>query len=112
MAGRASNVFRDVRRDALPGDAGPGRYVFLLPGTPEGWSRSRAEFIALAGPTPVLPDWAFGIWYTWWNPYNESFAKLEIARWATDKLPLDVWVRGAGCLARRRTGQPFPPPAL
>jgi hypothetical protein len=67
-------------------------YVFLgLGETMEGWAAGRREFIRLAGPTPVLPDWAFGIWYTWWNPYNETFAKAEILNWSSHNLPLDVW---------------------
>jgi alpha-glucosidase (family GH31 glycosyl hydrolase) len=39
----------------------------------------------------VLPDFAFGTWFTWWHPYTESEAKGEVERWDTDKLPLDVW---------------------
>eukprot|EP01044_Picomonas_judraskeda_P022278 COSAG03_NODE_5497_length_1235_cov_1.510563_1_plen_320_part_00 len=63
-------------------------YVFLGLETMEGWAAGRADFIALGGPTPVLPDWAFGVWYTWWYPYNESFAKAEILNWSSHKLPL------------------------
>ena len=65
-------------------------YVFIM-GSTTGWAASRKEFIALTGPTPVLPDWAFGVWFTWWHPYNESEAKGEIMRWAADNLTLDVW---------------------
>ena len=28
---------------------------------------ARQEFISLAGPTPVVPDFAFGTWFTWWH---------------------------------------------
>jgi hypothetical protein len=59
--------------------------------TMEEWHASRAEFITLTGPTPVLPDFAFGTWFTWWHPYTEVEAKSEVERWETDKLPIDVW---------------------
>ena len=73
-------------RNNVDGDT----FVFLGLRSPAGWAAGRQEFIALAGPSPVLPDWAFGVWYTWWHPYNESFAKAEISNWTTHKLPLDV----------------------
>jgi alpha-glucosidase (family GH31 glycosyl hydrolase) len=63
-------------------------YIFLGLETMEGWVAGRADFITLAGRTPLLPDWAFGVWYTWWYPYNESFAKAEILNWSSHKLPL------------------------
>eukprot|EP01051_Picozoa_sp_SAG22_P027039 SAG22_NODE_8854_length_626_cov_0.897533_1_plen_176_part_10 len=43
------------------------------------------------GPTPLLPDFAFGTWFTRWYHYTEELAKAEIARWAQDELPLDIW---------------------
>ena len=52
---------------------------------------SRAEFVKLAGPTPVLPDFAFGTWFTWWDTYTETQAKSEVMRWKDDSLPIDVW---------------------
>ena len=45
-------------------------YVFLLGETLESWQRSRLDFIALAGPTPLLPDFAFGTWFTRWYHYT------------------------------------------
>ena len=27
-----------------------------------GWHASRQEFLKLTGPTPAIPDWAFGTW--------------------------------------------------
>jgi hypothetical protein len=35
-------------------------YVFLLGATLDSWWAARSEFVALSGPTPVLPDFAFG----------------------------------------------------
>eukprot|EP01047_Picozoa_sp_COSAG01_P080689 COSAG01_NODE_15786_length_1300_cov_1.204829_1_plen_433_part_11 len=66
-------------------------YVFLLGGTLDSWWAARSEFATLAGPTPVLPDWAFGTWFTFWHTYTEDEAKGEILRWHSDKLPIDVW---------------------
>ena len=91
-------------------------YVFLLGDTLPSWQGSREDFIALSkytinlrfvcdveglfltdcfvvpgGPTPMLPDYAFGSWFTRWYHYTERLAKDEIARWDEDKLPLDVW---------------------
>jgi hypothetical protein len=66
-------------------------YVFLLGDTLEEWWASRAEFLALTGPSPLLPDYAWGVWYTWYRQYTESQAKDEIGNWTKIKLPLDVW---------------------
>lgn len=66
-------------------------YVFLLGNTLDAWHAARKEFITLAGPTPLVPDFAFGTWFTWWHQYTEAEAKGEVLRWSTDKLPLDVW---------------------
>ena len=41
-------------------------YVFLLGDSLESWWESRKEFLSLTGPTPLLPDVAYGIWYTWY----------------------------------------------
>ena len=43
----------------------------------------------LTGPTPLLPDFTWGVWYTWYNSYTESRAKDEIGNWTAIKLPLD-----------------------
>jgi hypothetical protein len=42
-------------------------YVFLLGADIAGWHASRGEFVSLVGPTPVLPDYAFGTWFTYWH---------------------------------------------
>jgi hypothetical protein len=66
-------------------------YLFVIDSTLDAWHASRAEFVKLAGPTPVLPDFAFGTWFTWWDTYTETQAKSEVTRWQDDKLPIDVW---------------------
>lgn len=74
-------------RNNVAGD----QYVFLLGTGIEGWSASRREFLALSGPTPLLPDFAFGTWFTWWHAFTEADCKSNVTRWIDDKLPIDVW---------------------
>jgi hypothetical protein len=66
-------------------------YVFLLGDTIDSWAQSRSEFLQLSGPVPLLPDYAFGIWFTRWHQYTEDEAKGEIEQWEKDELPLDIW---------------------
>lgn len=66
-------------------------YVFLLGDTLEEWWASRADFLTLTGPSPLLPDYTWGVWYTWYRQYTESQAKDEIGNWTNIDLPLDVW---------------------
>ena len=49
------------------------------------------RFLKLTGPVPLLPDYAYGTWFTYWHQYTEDEAKGEIERWNTDDLPLDIW---------------------
>ena len=74
-------------RNNQTGDA----YIFLLGNTLEDWFASRQEFVSLSGPVPLIPDYAFGTWFTYWHQYTESEAKGEIERWGTDNLPIDIW---------------------
>ena len=66
-------------------------YVFLMGKTLDDYRTSRSELMTLVGPTPVLPDYAFGTWFTWWTAYNETMAKDDIAHWTNNSLPLDIW---------------------
>jgi len=66
-------------------------YVFILGKSLENWWTSRGEFLQLTGPVPLLPDFAYGIWYTWWLQYTEQRAKDEIGNWTAGNFPLDVW---------------------
>ena len=45
-------------------------YVFLLGADLLGWHAARQEFNALSGPTPLLPDFAWGTWFTFWHLYR------------------------------------------
>ena len=74
-------------RNNIAGDV----YVFLLGDTLEEWWASRAEFLRLTGPTPLLPDWAYGTWSTRWFQFTEEQVKYEIGRWESGRFPLDVW---------------------
>lgn len=67
------------------------QYVFLLGDTVDSWHASRREFIHLAGPTPALPDFWAGTWFTWWHSYTETEAKNDISLWESGQLPIDVW---------------------
>eukprot|EP00929_Paragymnodinium_shiwhaense_P061784 TRINITY_DN30879_c0_g1_i1.p1 TRINITY_DN30879_c0_g1~~TRINITY_DN30879_c0_g1_i1.p1 ORF type:complete len:772 (-),score=157.04 TRINITY_DN30879_c0_g1_i1:278-2593(-) len=66
-------------------------YVFLLGDSMETWSASRQEFLKLTGPVPLLPDYAYGTWFTRWYNYTQKEAEEEVEEWDKLKLPLDVW---------------------
>jgi len=66
-------------------------YVFLLGEGLEGYRAARVEFQNLAGPVPLLPDFAYGTWFTWWHPYTEVEAKADVNRWDAERIPLDVF---------------------
>jgi len=66
-------------------------YIFLLGSTTGQWRSSREEFLHLCGQVPLLPDYAYGTWFTWWHPYTQDDAEAEVKRWTSDGLPLDIW---------------------
>lgn len=72
-------------------DVGGDTYVFLLGDTLPEWKRSRGDFLKLTGPTPLLPSYAYGTWFTQWAQYSESQAKSEVQQWEAGRFPLDVW---------------------
>eukprot|EP00927_Polykrikos_kofoidii_P053071 TRINITY_DN4720_c0_g1_i1.p1 TRINITY_DN4720_c0_g1~~TRINITY_DN4720_c0_g1_i1.p1 ORF type:complete len:830 (+),score=68.35 TRINITY_DN4720_c0_g1_i1:117-2492(+) len=82
---RQSNGF-DFRNN-VDGDT----YVFLLGKTLEDWTASRMEFLKLMGPCPLLPDYAYGTWFTRWHNYTQKEAIAEVEKWDDLSLPLDVW---------------------
>jgi alpha-glucosidase (family GH31 glycosyl hydrolase) len=82
---RATNGF-DFRND-VDGDT----YIFLLGDSLSDWEQSRKEFLQLTGPCPLLPDWAYGTWFTRWYNYTQSEAEEEVQMWEQLQLPLDVW---------------------
>jgi hypothetical protein len=85
----------DIRNDA------DDVYLFL---TRANYTGLKLAFTAVTGPVPLLPDWAFGAWFTEWHNYSQSVAEAEQRRWQTHKLPLSVWgldinwrLNGFGC---------------
>jgi len=77
-------------RNNVPGDT----YVFLLGSSLQSYQSSRSEFLRLAGECPLLPDFAWGTWFTSWSrtdPYTYQSATAEVEKWEELKLPLSVW---------------------
>ena len=72
----------DIRNDA------DDVYLFL---THANYTQLKLDFLALTGPIPLLPDWAFGPWFTEWHNYSQAEAQAEQRRWQTEHLPLSVW---------------------
>jgi len=66
-------------------------YVLLGLDTLDGYNAARAELSTLIGSCPLLPDFAFGTWFTWWHSYTEAEAKDDVAQWERLELPIDVW---------------------
>ena len=59
-------------------DVAGDTYVFLLGGSLASWQAARRAFVALAGATPLLPDWAYGTWFTWWHQYTQVGARVRL----------------------------------
>ena len=72
----------DIRNDA------DDIYLFVVRGD---YTALKTAYVALTGPVPLLPDWAFGTWFTEWHNYSQAVAEAEQRRWRTDRLPLSVW---------------------
>ena len=75
----------DIRNDA------DDVYLFVARRGNDSYTRLTANFLKLTGPVPLLPDYAFGTWFTEWHNYSQAVAEAEIMRWRTSKLPLSVW---------------------
>jgi hypothetical protein len=51
------------------------------------------DFYKITGNPPLLPKWAFGVWYSKYAPYTSDFYKNTLLpRFRTEKVPLDVLV--------------------
>lgn len=66
-------------------------YIFVLGSDLATYNSARKDFVELTGSPPILPDYAYGTWFTWWNQYTEETAKADIQKWEQLKLPLDIW---------------------
>ena len=87
---QVGHITQDEDEETVMGFTGD-TYIFLLGDSLESWTASRKEFVQLAGPTPVLPSFAFGTWFTYWHDYSFEDATSNVSKWAEDGLPLDVW---------------------
>ena len=65
----------------------PDAYIFLLD---NGMTKSRAEFVKLTGRIPILPNWAFGLWFCWYHPYTQAEKHGEMQTFLDLKLGLTV----------------------
>ena len=51
------------------------------------------DFYKLTGNPPLLPRWAFGVWYSKYEPYTSSYyAETLLPKFRAEKLPIDVLV--------------------
>jgi hypothetical protein len=79
----------------------PDLYVFFPKAS--GYARFREDFLHLTGRVPLLPLFAFGLWYSRYHPYSEEAALDVIEKFRTRNIPLDVfvvdtdWRVGASC---------------
>ena len=62
-------------------------YVFLLS---DGLAATRAEVLALTGPVPTLPQWAFGLWFCWYHPYTQAEKEGEVSRMVDEGYGLTI----------------------
>lgn len=74
----------DLRNDAAD------VYLFVASPALGGHAALRSQVLKLTGGVPRLPDWAFGLWFTWYHPYSQAEKVAEIDRFMQDDLPLDV----------------------
>lgn len=68
----------------------PDLYVFV-PGK-GGYEQLRKDYLAITGPAPMLPLWAFGFWDSRWYPYDEELALSMIDEYHKRGFPLDGFV--------------------
>jgi len=87
----AGAAYADTNGYDFANDVSGDTYLFLLGGSLSSWQVARRAFLALAGATPLLPDYAYGTWFTWWHSYTEAEAQDDLAHWEAGQLPLDLW---------------------
>ncbi|OGV40772.1 MAG: hypothetical protein A2X46_04255 [Lentisphaerae bacterium GWF2_57_35] len=79
----------------------PDLYVFFPKAS--GYAKFREDFLQLTGRVPLLPLYAFGLWYSRYHPYSEDTALETIEKFRSKNIPLDVfvadtdWRVGASC---------------
>ncbi len=85
---------QEDRQDAHSGwdlsNPAPDLYVFFPRAS--GYEAFRSAFLRLTGPVPMLPLYAFGLWYSRYYPYSEASALCTMDRFRAAGIPLDVFV--------------------
>jgi hypothetical protein len=78
-----------LRNTAPRAVAGQDGYVFAYG---QDYRRALAELSTLTGPTKLLPQWAYGVWYS--EYYDRTAAEFQeiVSRFKTEGVPLDVLV--------------------
>ncbi len=66
----------------------PDMYIFVARGN---YRQLLQDFISLTGPSEMIPLKAFGLWYSQYYNYSQSEALADIARFAEEGYPLDVF---------------------
>ncbi|MAW95440.1 MAG: hypothetical protein CMF33_09455 [Leeuwenhoekiella sp.] len=57
------------------------------------YQKALEDFYDLTGTPPLLPRWAFGVWYSKYEPYSSSYYKETLLpKFRAEKMPLDVLV--------------------
>lgn len=66
----------------------PDMYIFVAGGN---YRQLLKDFVALTGPSEMIPLKAFGLWYSQYHNYSQSEALADIDRFAEVGYPLDVF---------------------
>ncbi|BCY08180.1 TIM-barrel domain-containing protein [Actinoplanes sp. L3-i22] len=76
---------------SLVDDSGTGQDGYVFAYGPD-YRRALRELSTLTGPTKLLPNWAYGVWYS--EYYDRTAADLEslVARFKSEGVPLDSLV--------------------
>ena len=61
----------------------------MMPVT-DAYASLRRDVLALTGPIPLLPDYAYGLWFTWYHNYTQAEKIAEVEKFSQLGLPLDV----------------------
>ena len=56
----------------------------------DAYATLRRDILALTGAIPMLPDYAYGLWFTWYHNYTQAEKVAEVEKFEELGLPLDV----------------------
>ena len=86
----ASALYRPATRAVTPRPAGgQDGYVFAYG---QDYRRGLRELSTLTGPTKLLPQWAYGVWYSEYFDRTAADFQSIVARFKTEGVPLDSLV--------------------